>query len=105
MAPRDWRMLEMCDDCPFQKQGKGLALAKSLRPGRLRSIKAGLRRGELFHCHKTTTSEGDDDGGRYAGKGAKLCAGSLDYQDSIGVSSNYVRVCESLDYFEERRKP
>lgn len=90
-----WRMPTMCDSCPFAKSGKGRALAKTLRPGRLAEIKRGLRGGERFLCHKTTDETGD---------GSKLvCAGALEYQEKQGVSSNYQRVMERLEGFESHR--
>lgn len=83
-----WRMAAKCADCPFQKAGKGLALRRSLRPGRWREILAGLRRDEHFICHKTT---------RDTGNGKNLvCAGSIEWQEERGLSSQYQRVCERI---------
>ena len=91
-----WRMEVMCADCPFSKSERGTHLRKSLAPGRMAEIRRGLRQGEYFMCHKTTEETGN--GSRL------LCAGAIEYQESIGASSNYQRVCENLDYFEARRK-
>ena len=86
---REWRMKEMCRDCPFQASGAGKRLADSLRPGRMASILRGLLRGENFECHKTTDETGD---------GTKLlCAGAIAFQEKMGVSSQYVRICQRLD--------
>ena len=91
-----YKMAAMCADCPFAASGPGLHLRKSLRPGRWREILAGLRRQEHFVCHKTTDETGD---------GSNLiCAGSIEWQDKRGVSSQYLRVCERLDYFAEKRR-
>lgn len=85
----EWRMAEMCVDCPFQKSGPGKRLADSLRPGRMGSIRRGLLRGENFECHKTTTETGNGT--------SLLCAGAIEYQEKMGVSSQYVRICQRLD--------
>lgn len=92
----------MCANCPFAKSGEGRKLARSLAPGRMAEIKRGLLRGETFHCHKTTLDT--DEGDAYAGSTSLLCAGALAWQNARGASSNYQRVCESLDYFAAQRK-
>lgn len=85
---RAWRMAAKCADCPFQVAGKGRALRRSLRPGRWREILACLRRDDHFICHKTT---------RDTGNGKQLvCAGSIEWQDARGLSSQYRRVCERI---------
>ena len=90
-----WRMVEKCETCPFATSGKGYALRKSLRPSSWRSILAGLRAGAMFECHKTTDETGD---------GSRLvCTGSLEYQDKLGISSQYTRVCRRLDAIAARR--
>lgn len=84
-----WRMPSPCENCPFNKSGKGLHLRKSLRVGRWREILLGLRMGEYFTCHKTSDETGD---------GSNLvCAGSLDWNNKRGLSSNFQRVMERLD--------
>lgn len=91
-----WRVAKMCADCPFASKGPGLALRKSLAKGRWQSITRGLLRGECFTCHKTTDETGD---------GSNLvCAGSIEYQDKRNISSQYVRVCERLEYFADKRR-
>jgi len=90
-----WRMEKMCEDCPFAKNGKGARLRRSLRPGRWRSILAGLRREETFTCHKTTDETGDGSN--------RVCAGAIEWQDKHGTSSQYVRICERLEYFAAKR--
>jgi hypothetical protein len=96
-----WRMEKMCANCPFAKAGPGRELARSLNRGRMAEIKRGLRRGEVFYCHKTTGEDGE--GEAIITSKAKACAGALAYQEEQGVSSNYQRVCESLEYFAEQR--
>ena len=87
---KPWRMLKPCIDCPFSDSKEGQHMAKSLRPGRMKSIKQGLLEGEYFLCHKTTEETGD---------GSKLlCAGATDWQNAQGMDSNYQRVCERLEY-------
>ena len=90
-----WRMPTACVDCPFNATGPGRRLRDALRPGRYRSILAGLRRGEHFLCHKTTRETGDGSN--------KVCAGALAYQERLGVSSQYVRMCERLEGFARER--
>ena len=91
-----WRMKEMCADCPFAKTGPGVHLRKTLRPGRWREITSGLLRGEHFNCHKTTDETGD---------GSNLvCAGSIEWQDKRGLSSQYARIAERLDYFRAKKE-
>lgn len=84
-------MPEPCDNCPFNKTGPGAHLRRSLMPGRWEEITESLERGEHFTCHKTTDETGN---------GTNLvCAGAIAYQDEICVSSQYVRICERLEYF------
>jgi len=92
-----WRMPSPCVDCPFNETGPGRHLRDTLRPARWRSIKRDVGSGRAhFLCHKTTDETGD---------GSKLyCAGALDYQDKLGVSDNYRRVCETLEGLASRRK-
>jgi hypothetical protein len=77
-------MKEACVDCPFNKDGPGAHLRRTLR--RWGEIQRGLLRGEHFLCHKTTDETGD---GSHL-----LCAGAIAFQDEHGVSSQYVRICE-----------
>ncbi len=88
-----WRMESSCADCPFNKDGAGLALRKALRPGRFADIKASLNRGETFQCHKTTSETGNGSN--------LLCAGSLDYQHGRGIIGQYERICLRLDAMAE----
>ena len=91
-----WRQPHRCADCPFNPRGDGAHLRRSLGPGRMAEIKHGLRRGEHFMCHKTTEETGD---------GTRLvCAGALEFQEKQGVSSNYQRVCERIEWFAAQRK-
>lgn len=91
-----WRMKEPCTNCPFNSDGPGLHLRKSLLQGRFLEIKRGLLSGEHFTCHKTTKETGD---------GSELmCAGAIKYQEKNSVSSNFQRVMERLDYFREKGK-
>ena len=78
-----------CDNCPFATSGPGLALAKSLRSGRMAEIKRGLLHGESFQCHKTTDETGDGSN--------LLCAGAIEWQEKHGASSNLQRVMETGD--------
>jgi len=96
----NWRMAQPCGNCPFNRTGAGLRLRRSLRPGRWRSILAGIRRGEWFACHKTALDA--DDG--VPPPGARYCAGALAYEDRHGVSSNYRRICERLAEWAKMRR-
>lgn len=86
---KKWKMEAPCADCPFSQSAAGKRLARSLRPGRIAEIKAGLRRGDTFMCHKTTQETGNGTN--------LLCAGSLEYQHGRGVISQYERICHRLD--------
>ena len=84
-----WRMAAMCDNCPFAESGAGLHLRKSLGPGRWREITSGLRHDHSFNCHKTTAETGD---------GSELmCAGSIEWMNARGVSTNLLRQMERCD--------
>jgi hypothetical protein len=88
-----WRVARKCADCPFAKKGAGLKLRRSLRPGRFAEILRGLRREGYFICHKTT---------RQTGNGTNLvCAGSIEWQEKRGLTSQYQRICERLAAFRE----
>jgi len=92
-----WRMIHPCSDCPLSESAAGLHLRRSLHPGRVAEIKRSLRQGKTFMCHKTTDETGNGSN--------LLCAGGLDYCESVGASSNYQRVCQTLDWLREQRKP
>lgn len=89
-----WRCEKKCAKCPFHSGGPGLALREGLGRGRWKSITDDLRRGNHFFCHETTVETGD---------GTKLvCAGSIEWQDERGISSQYVRICERISAIAER---
>jgi hypothetical protein len=89
-------MLEKCVDCPFARTGPGAHLRRTLQRGRWREILTGLLNEQHFMCHKTTPETGDGSN--------RVCAGAIEWQDRRGVSSQYVRICERLDYFKEKRE-
>lgn len=87
---KPWRQPVPCSNCPFNSEGEGLHLRQSLAPGRFKEITDGLKEGQVFNCHKTTHDTGD---------GTELvCAGSIEWANARGHSSNYQRVMERLDY-------
>lgn len=89
-----YRMETPCKDCPFSDSPEGTHLRKTLR--RWGSILKEMRQARHFMCHKTTRETGD---------GSNLiCAGSIEWQDKRGISSNYLRVCERLAGIAPRRK-
>lgn len=95
--PSCWKMSAMCDNCPFAASGPGAILRKSLRPGRWQEILRALRSDQYFPCHKTTRETG-------TGK-PRICAGALAWQERRGLSSNFQRVMERVDYiFRGRSK-
>lgn len=96
MEMNSWRMQSMCSDCPFQVKGHGLNLRRSLRSGRWREILSGLRSGRDFRCHKTTIDTGDGS--------ELLCAGAIEWMNKRGLSSNYQRICERLQWFIQRKQ-
>jgi hypothetical protein len=88
-----YRVQKKCADCPFASSGPGLVLRKSLRPGRWREILTGLLRQEHFVCHKTSDETGN---------GTNLiCAGSIEWQEKRGISSQWLRIAERLDSFRK----
>lgn len=95
--PRQYKLEKMCDNCPFAEEGKGLQLRLSLNKGRWRDILKGLRQGQHFLCHKTTTDGEEDEDGNYikAGK-EKICAGSRFYQQGLGIISDAEQVMERI---------
>jgi hypothetical protein len=97
-------MDKQCDNCPFASKGAGLALRRSLKPGRWAEITQSIRDGAPFHCHKTTQDMVEDDDGDVLDVGAKalMCAGALAYAEKRGVSSQLQRVCERLDSMRKR---
>ncbi len=91
-----WRMPKPCEDCPFNADGPGLHLRESLRPRRWLDILRALRHDGHFICHKTGPSTGD---------GSKLtCAGAIEWQKKRGLPSQYVRICERLEYFNKQKE-
>lgn len=93
---KPWRLEKKCTDCPFDTKGPGLHLRKSLGRERWREILSSPLNNQHFPCHKTT---------RETGNGTNLvCAGAIEWQDAHGVSANYVRVRERLEYFTRMRK-
>lgn len=93
-----WRMDQLCANCPFAKSGPGLALRKSLRPGRWREILRALLRGEVFWCHKTTgDGEWDEDGTYHASHHERICAGAIAYQEDAGTTSQVQQIMERLE--------
>ncbi len=95
-----WRMPTPCQGCPFSDTEAGRRQLAALTAPRRAQIKRELlgkggREPTHFLCHKTT---------RECGNGTNLvCAGALAFQEKHGVSSNYQRVCESIEYFERKR--
>lgn len=102
-----WRMKEPCAGCPFSDTEAGKRQWKVLTPAFKRQLRRDLlgRGGQEpthFFCHKT--AKHDDETGEFTPTTANLvCAGALAFQDKHGVSSNYVRVCETLDYYAAKR--
>lgn len=93
---KNWRVTKPCADCPFSTSAAGTHLRKSLGRGRMAEIQKSLRSNEHFLCHKTTDETGN---------GSNLvCAGSIEWQEKQGVSANYVRICERLDWMHANRE-
>jgi hypothetical protein len=91
-----WRQPVPCDNCPFNSEGEGLYLRRSLARGRFQQICDDLKAGLTFNCHKTTHETGD---------GTELvCAGAIKWSNDRGYSSNFQRVMERLDYIFQGSK-
>jgi hypothetical protein len=83
-----WRMVKMCDNCPFALSGAGLHLRQSLRRGRWQEIITFLRNDGHFTCHKTSDETGD---------GSNLmCAGAITWQEEHGLVGNLQRIMERI---------
>lgn len=67
MDLNNWRMREMCNNCPFAKDGQGKILQESLRPARWKEITEGLLDGEHFFCHKTAEYSDEEEEDRDQG--------------------------------------
>lgn len=90
-----WKMEAPCADCPFNADGPGAHLRRSLGRARIAEIHKALRSDRHFVCHKTTHETGN---------GTNLvCAGALAWQEERGLSSNFVRVMERLDSITKAR--
>jgi hypothetical protein len=77
-----WRQPVPCDNCPFNSEGEGLYLRRSLARGRFQQICDDLKAGLTFNCHKTTHETGD---------GTELvCAGAIKWSNDRGYSSNFL---------------
>ena len=86
-----WRVKQPCGDCPFTNSPAGVHLRRTLGPSRWHKITDGLRRGEWFICHETTEETGD---------GSNLtCAGAIAWQSRRGLSSQYVRLMQRVEWF------
>jgi len=75
-------------------------MRQSLRAERWREIKRSLLNGQQhFFCHKTTYPDlENDDTGEYTPGGKELlCAGSINWQQERGLSSNLQRIMERID--------
>lgn len=90
-----WRVKRKCANCPFAETGKGRALRDSLAKGRWEEIIDGLHNDHHFICHKTADETGN---------GTNLvCAGSLEYCDREGISTNFQRVMERVEAIFARK--
>lgn len=90
----NWRTKVPCENCPFNRSGAGLHLRRSLGRSRWREILSSLLNQEHFYCHKTV--EYDDDGEFCRGHAELICAGSIEWQEKHGVSSQLVRIIERI---------
>ena len=96
MNGSNWKMPAPCANCPFTETFEGRHLRRSLGRERWQEITDALKHDNHFMCHKTTPHTGD---------GSNLvCAGALAWQEKRGLSSNYQRVMERLEYFAKANK-
>lgn len=94
--PYKYKLDRMCDNCPFADEGPGLQLRLSLGRKRWETILSGLRRGEHFLCHKTTSGEEDGEGNYIRTGDEKICAGSRLYQADLGIVSDAEQIMERI---------
>ncbi len=92
----------MCAKCPFQGEGKGLALWQSLMPERRAEILNALMADGSFPCHETgeEPEDGYDEDDEYFNleSGMLLCSGSLEWQvKNMGHVGQLARIGERLD--------
>lgn len=101
-----WRTLKSCDNCPFAEDGEGRRLRRSLRPGRWREILASLRRGQVFHCHKTIDYGKPEDrtSAQRLQEGELICAGALDWQRRNQCVPAAVQVAARLEAMKKGTK-
>lgn len=81
-----------CAQCPFRTDIKPY-----LRKARIKEIRAGLQRGE-FPCHKTITSNDDDE--RVQTADSKHCAGAMILLEKINEPSQMMRIAERLGLYD-----
>lgn len=85
-----WRMPAMCDNCPFQTNGRAIILSTD----RFDGIKLAVLLGQAFHCHKTihfNTTPTED---------WKECAGALAFRQESGAEGAMRAWEELLDDLE-----
>ena len=91
-----WRMPQMCADCPFAPSGPGLRLRRSLGKGRWTEIIQCLKRDKHFICHKTSNETGNATN--------LICAGSIEYSEDHNIPpSQLQRIMERIDYMNSKK--
>lgn len=103
----NYKLKEMCDNCPFAEDGPGRVLRDSLGPGRFKEITQGLKRGEHFFCHKTVnySDDGEEYGESYRAKGGeKICAGAIEWQAKRGIVADAIQIMDRLAMIKEKQK-
>jgi hypothetical protein len=90
-----YELTSPCGNCPFRHNVKPY-----LRAERVEEIRDGLVRGE-FPCHKTTVDTGD--GNKRETEHSQHCAGALILKESLGESSQMMRICERLGMYDRTK--
>lgn len=101
-----YRLDKPCSNCPFNRSGPGLRLRRGLMPGRFAEILRGLKRGDHFICHKTSSEDIDYEKGTCVAEmlayGGLLCAGAIEWQAKRGIVSQALEICQRL--FDKEKK-
>jgi len=88
-----------CAKCPFRTDIPGY-----LYGDRVDEIVSGLKAGQSFYCHETTSDEDDDEGGQtVATDESEFCAGALILMEKDGGPNQMMRIGERLRMYDHKK--